>query len=397
MKNLRVFSALTLSFALNACGGGAGGVTPPGTPGGSHGHDQAKVIFTVVIPGGLSTSARRASYISTNTQSMSLVVNGGSPQVFALTPSSNANCTSSSGAIVCSNLEASAPPGTDSFVFTLYQNAVPLPTTPTVLSIAAVNNQVITMGVANQLGTFTLNPVLGSMSFSITAPGSGWSAGTAASGSVNIIAKDPSGATIIAPGSYVTAANVAAPIGLSTNQSADWTFSVDSGAAAATGSLAAPSDTASILYNGTAVNATTVTAASGSISATQTISALHGTMAATLSSSASAANYHITTAPPELDFYETGITGTVGLSETGYSGNFTLQSDTCNTTDDASATGNYLTFSPGVGNSGTSFTASALAAGTSAHPAICTATFADTFGQTLSVTFSVTTISFGLQ
>lgn len=313
---------------------------------------------------------------------MSLSVNGGAAQVFALTPSTNPSCSSGGGNIVCSNLTAIAAPGTDTFVFTMYKEATPLPATPTVLSIATITGEVIQEGVANQLGTFTLNPVIGTVAMSVGAPSGGYKAGTASSGNaITISTKDPSGATIIAPGSYVNASGTTTPIGLSSSTT-PFTFSA--------GTLNGPSASATLSYSGAAVNGTTTitAAASGVTPATQTISALTAPIVATLSSTASGSAYHINSATPELDFYSTGINGTVALSENGYSGTFTLTSTTC---------GSWVTFSPAVGNTGSSFTATAAAAGTSTTPAICTATFTDSFSQTLSVTFSVTTISYTLQ
>jgi hypothetical protein len=59
-----------------------------------------------------------------------------------------------------------------------------------------------------------------------------------------------------------------------------------------------------------------------------------------------------------------------------------------------------VSFSPSAGNSvtnGGAFTVSAVAAGTTTSPAICTATFEDSNSQTVSATISVTTLSFTLQ
>jgi hypothetical protein len=348
------------------------------------------VFFTVVIPSASSsTGSKRPAYVSSNTQSLSVTVNGGAAQIFGLTPATNPNCTTSGSGTTCANLQAVAPPGTDAFVFQLYKETIPLPPTPTVLSIADVNNQVVQLGVNNQLGTFTLNPVIGSIAFSITPPAGGFQPGSASSGNaLNFTVKDPSGATIIAPGIYVNASDAALPVVLTSTQS-PFAFSVDGGATAATGSLSGPSDVATLAYSGASVNTTTtLKAAAGSITASQTIAALTAPINVSLSSSASGNDYHITTAPPELDFYATGISGTAALSESGYSGQFTLQSTTC---------GSWVSFSPAVGQSATSFTVNAIGAGTSSTPALCTATFGDTNGQTISATFSVTTISFGLQ
>lgn len=383
MKTTRLL-ALGITFVLAACSGAGGGgtPTPPGVTGGPHG--MAAVDFTIVIPQNAvtATSRVRPTYISSNTQSLAMSVNGGASQVFALTPSTNSNCSTTSGTTTCTNLQAVAPVGTDNFVFTLYASTNG---SGSALSVAAVNNKVVQEGVANQLGQFTLNPVIGSIGLGI--PGS-FTAGTSSSGNaINITAKDPSGATIIAPGSYVDSSDTTTPIAL-TSTATSFTFSVDAAAAAATGSLSGPSDSATLAFNGS-VGSSTIKAASGSINATQVINPTAQPIVLGLSSSASAADYSITTSPAELDFYTSGITGTVTPSEAGYSGTYSLSSSTC--------TSSEVSFSPTVGNSASSFTVSAVAAGTTASPAICTATFEDTNGETATATFSVTTISFGLQ
>ncbi|MDE2481702.1 MAG: hypothetical protein KGN02_05895 [bacterium] len=390
--------AFLFAFCAAGCGGSGGGVgKPPVVP---PSHDMGDIRFTIVVPNQTAIASAHVgpSYISSNAHTLVLTVNGGTPQIFGLTPSTDPNCSTTSGTTTCSNLDASAPFGTDTLSFQLDQEATPLPASPTVLATTVIANEQVLEGVANQLGTFTLNPVIGSISFSLSEPSGGFQPGTASSGNaINVLVKDPSGATVIAPGTYVTASDAANPIGLTSSQGA-FTFSVDGASAAATGSLSGPSNAATLGYSGATVAATTtISATAGAITASQTIAALQAPITATLTSSASGNDYHVVTAPPELDFYATGITGTIALAENGYAGSFTLQSDTCNTTDDASATGNYLSFSPGKGQSGSSFTVSANAAGTSANPAICTATFTDANGQTLSVTLSVTTISFGLQ
>lgn len=320
---------------------------------------------------------------------MELIVNGGTAQTFGLTPGTNPNCSTTGGVTTCANLSAAAPYGTDSFTFKLFEDSLPLPGSPTLLSTTTVNNEVVQEGVANQLGTFTLNPVIGSFSFSLTEPGGGFSPGTASSGNaINTILKDPSGAIILGLGAYADATDTLTPIVFTSSQT-PFSFSIDGGTAGASGSLSTPADSATLSYSGASVGSTTtITAATPSFTATQTIAALTAPIQSSLSSSAAAADYHIITAPPEIDFYATGISDTVGLSEAGYSGSFTLQSTTC---------GSWVSFSPSVGNSATSFSATAQSAGTSANAAICSATFSDTYGQTLSVTFSVTTISFGLQ
>ncbi len=328
-------------------------------------------------------------YVSSNTHSMALIVNGGTPQIFALTPSTNPNCSVGGGATICSNLQAVAAPGTDSFEFAMYQQALPLPPSPTTLSIATVNNEVVSQGVANQLGTFTLNPVLGSLALSVAEPTGGFMPGTSSSGNaISIAAKDPSGATIIGPGYYVNASGTPTPLSLTSNQT-PFTFSVNGAAPSVDGIENGPSDSATLAYSGTSVGAPTIISAGvGSLIASQTISTLTKPISVALTSSAPGGDVHIVTGPYELDFFTTTITGTVALSELGYAGTFTLNSTTC---------GSWVAFSPGVGSTGALFTVTAAAAGSSSTPAICTATFGDMFGQTVNVTFSVTTIGFNVQ
>ena len=385
---MRRLAAVLVLVGLAGCGG-AGSAPPAGGSGSGSGKggDSAKVLFTITIPKSPASSSKRArpDYVSSNTQSLGVTVNGGTAQVFGLTPSTDSDCSSTSGSTVCT-LQAAAPPGTDSFAFALYEQAVPLPTNPTALSVAVVSNQVIAEGVANQLGTFTLNPVLGSVALSLGEPGGGFSPGTASSdNAVNLTAKDPSGAVIIAPGDYANSSDTLTPITLSASTS-PFTFSVDSGSYASTGTLNGPSDSATYAYSGTGLSGTTtIEAASGSITASQTIGALLAPIVITLGSSASAADYHVTTSPAELDFYESSISGTATLSEEGYSGSFSVESSTCSNSEVS------------LSQSGDTFTVNAVAAGTSGSPALCSVTFEDSNGQTASATFSVTTVSFGLQ
>lgn len=371
--------ALIFSFALAGCGGGAPGPGPSTAP--PHG-DMAKVVFSVVIPGAPgSSSARRPDYVSSNTQSLTVTVNSGTPQVFALTPATNPNCSASGGETTCSNLVAVAPPGTnDDFTFDMFASTNG---TGTPLSIANDDNVEINKGVANQLGTLTLNPVLGSIAMSVSGS---YAAGTSSSGNaIDITAKDPSGATIIAPGDYITSSGTANPIGLGLSGAGAANFTLSAS------SLAGPSNSATLAYNGNDGAVTVTASATGVTSQQQTITPTAQPITLTLASSASAADYLITNGPYELDFYASGITGTVTPVETGYSAPFTLQSTTCSSSE--------VSFSPSAGNSvsnGSAFTVSAVAAGSNASPAICTATFADTNGQTVSATFSVTTIGFTL-
>jgi len=108
----------------------------------------------------------------------------------------------------------------------------------------------------------------------------------------------------------------------------------------------------------------------------------------------SCANGTMTTAG-SAQFTAIGDTATLTPSETPAS-TYTLKSDTCNTTDDPSAGGNWATFSPGVGHSGSSFTVTAENAGANGNPAKCQAVISDAFGQTVTIDIGVTLSNIGI-
>ena len=378
--------------------------------------EMGLVHVSIVIPPKLRGGARRPAFVSPNSQSLGVSVDGGAVQPIGLTPATNPDCTGDGDTtpIVCTGLAIAAPPGSDTFTLDLYEQAlaggqIPIGatllsqyTTPTPLTIA--------VGVANELGTFTMNPIVGSLSLQVGAPAGGYAAGSAASGiAVTVTAKDPSGATILSPGKYLDAGGDAAPIVISTSQSAApfssaFSFSVDGGNVGSTGSLNGPGDSVTLDYSGLTVGATTFTAKSGTTSAIATAPPIQG--AATLAASCAESNIDTCSGGTTADagsiaFTELGDTATLTPSEPGwtpspYSQLFTLQSDTCNLTDDASATGNWASVSPAAGNTATSFTVTAQNAGSDATPAICTVTLADGTGQTLTVDVSVTTSGFGV-
>jgi hypothetical protein len=388
----RFLLVAVVAVAMASCSPSGGGTTTSVT---SAGGGTALTSFTIVIPLGTvaASSVRRAQYVSANSKSIGVTITNGvsttGPTYFSL---SGAGCTTASNVTTCT-YQMAAPVGTDAFAFTLYSDTYTTggaaPSTP--LSTANVPNQVIQVGVANQIGTFTLNPIIGSMQIAVSQPVGGFTVGSASNGAVNLTVKDASGATIIAPGVYVNASDTTTPIGLTSSQT-PFTFALDGGTAASTGTLNGPSDTAILDYSGIGLTGTTTitAAAAGVTSATQVLPATGvDPIVATLSSSASGSQYHITTSPAELDFYASGITGTIALAETGYAGTFTLASSTCSSS--------FVTLSPGVGQTGSSFTIGAVSGGTTGNKAICSATFTDTNGQSLSATFTVTTISYSFQ
>ena len=97
-----------------------------------------------------------------------------------------------------------------------------------------------------------------------------------------------------------------------------------------------------------------------------------------------------------VQFYALGDTATLTPSESGPAATFTLSSDTCNTTDDPSAGGNWATFSPAAGQSGTAFTVTARNGGANGNPSHCTAVFADNHGQSVTIDVGVTVSNIGI-
>jgi hypothetical protein len=421
MTRLRVrLAALLLAGGLAACSGGGGTGTPgalsqgnPNPPGGTS--SPASVSFRLTIPPKRSHHAagRAPHYVSAATQSMTVTVNGAAPQAFSLIPASNANCSGNGTTtpIVC-NLSAQAPAGSDTFALNLYSNALvdgEVPAHATLLSTYTTPTPLtIVLGQANSLGTFTLDPVVASLAISLALPGGGLAAGTSSSFAVTVTAKDGAGETIIAPGTYVNASGTASPIVLSqshTTAPLDTAFQfVSGGSSSSTATLADPTATASISYSGLSVSGTTITAKSGSLTATASIPAVLGaaSVAVACTQSTDACSDGTTSSAGSIDFSATGDTATLTPSETGwtsspFSQKFTLKSDTCNTTDDASATGNWATISPAVGGSAASFTVTSVnASANSSTPAQCVATVQDGAGQQIQIDIAVTLSNIGV-
>jgi len=121
MRRLLALSVLVL-LALPSCGGGGAALLRSigsGGSGSTPATGKRGVAVTVVIPAsGTSTSSvvRNPKTISPSTQSVTVSVNGGTPQIFDATGSS---CTSTNGAIACT-FTVGAPYGLDTFLILTY-------------------------------------------------------------------------------------------------------------------------------------------------------------------------------------------------------------------------------------------------------------------------------------
>lgn len=144
-----------ITFVLTACGGGGGGRSSVGLPGsGPAGNGtRGNVQFTLTIPAANSTSSsarRTPQTVSSQTQSVAVTVNGGTPQI---TNVSSSTCTGTAP-IVCT-ISVGAPYGLDGFLVLTYsgQNA-----TGTALNAAAFTFNVTQGG--NNSATVTAGNLL---------------------------------------------------------------------------------------------------------------------------------------------------------------------------------------------------------------------------------------------
>ncbi len=405
---------IAVAVALAACGGGSG--TPPGIPQASPTPSRAPGLatFSITIPRRSATSPSlvHRNYVSENTRSMTVIVNGGPPEPIGLTAATNPNCTGDgvTTPIVCTNLSASAAPGDDTFTFNLYKDTLVRgtePPNPTLLSSYTTPVEHIVSGTNNALGTFTANPVVGGVPIALTYPAGGFGIGVSACYPISIAAKDPSGATILGGGLFVDALGNAAPITLSSDLSAPYntfiTFSATGCAPTSQTSIVftSPGQTANVITLGGVHPLFHFTASGGGFTSSTQIPGAPGTPTIALTC---AQSFDVCSngSPPLASFGQVGDTATVTISEPGwtnapFSQGLTLSGDTCNTTDNPNATGNWATFSPGLGSVSARFTVTATGAGTPAAPAICKATFSDLMGNSATMSVQVTASSVGLQ
>ncbi|HET9095182.1 MAG TPA: hypothetical protein VFN37_00860 [Candidatus Baltobacteraceae bacterium] len=181
-------------FALAACAGGGGG---PAVPSGGSAQHPSSAVFSISIPA--RSTARSPGYVSPNTQSLTIGVNGAAPSVTQNVTSSSGGCTSSGtsaasgGGITCS-VTVSAPVGSDTFTVTLYSG------TNAGGAKLATGSVTATIGSAPTSVDITLDGVVDSVLIGLgnSMP----TAGSATTIAVTVMAKDASGATIISPGGY---------------------------------------------------------------------------------------------------------------------------------------------------------------------------------------------------
>jgi virginiamycin B lyase len=219
---LRLVGAGMIAALAAACSGGGGTSVAPSTAVLAPSKPQmASVTFTMKWTGGTQSVVRNPRYVPATARSVSVNVNGGTPQYL------NAPA---------STIVIDAPVGTDTFNFATYddQNGQ-----GNVLSRASVTKAIV-LGAANTV-TAVLNGVVTSLTISLSNPSP--NAGVPATVNVNASAKDADGNTIVGPGDYTT------PIRLSIQ---DDTNSGTLSLSATT--LPNSSTTATLTYNGGTLN-----------------------------------------------------------------------------------------------------------------------------------------------
>jgi streptogramin lyase len=225
-RGVSLLGACAIAVLAAGCSGGGGSTAAPAlphaAPQGPTSSAMAQVTFTMNWGSSTTTSSVRAPrYVPPTARSVSVSVNGGTPQYL------NAPATT---------IVIDAPIGTDTFVFQTYdeQNGQ-----GNVLSRATVTKTIVS-GAANTV-TAVLNGVVASVTISLS--NSSPNAGVPATVNVNVAARDADGNTIVGPGDY------SVPIHLAVSDTTNsGTLSLS------TNNLPNASTTATLTYNGGTLN-----------------------------------------------------------------------------------------------------------------------------------------------
>ena len=325
----RTVATALIFGALAACGGGGSTPNPSSTENPSPtglGPQTLPVSVSLFVPSSRSSksssahlAARRLRplYLPTSVNSVAIqqteaagsVVTGAPITILVI---GGLSCVAGSGGQTCT-VTLQGALGQDAWQIKSYLTG---DGTGTAVSINT-GTLVVLIGVANVL-SLTLNPILASLAFLPV----GYSANAIATSILPLVlqAKDTAGAIIIGPGTYVTTANVANPITLSSSSAGHVVLQTSTaGAATVTLTTTATNNLAQIAYDGTLVaGSQTVTASAAGITAatfalTLTLAAGGLVVPATVSLGA---NLGTTTTP-------------LAISEPGYGGTFTLTSSSC--------------------------------------------------------------------
>ena len=164
----RATVGLFLCAVFAGCGGGGSSgsslqpqVLPTSVP--SPATLSSKVAITIRIPPASSAGAsagRRPRYVSANSRSASIAVNGATPVVIDLSANSSA-CTPDSGAGRTCTISVAAPVGTDTFAETLFAGADAtgglLSTGKTSATVVAGKTNVVTLSLDGVIAALSLS------------------------------------------------------------------------------------------------------------------------------------------------------------------------------------------------------------------------------------------------
>lgn len=361
---LAVVAALGILSGAGCAGGGATGSSagsPVITP------QAQKVAFVVKIPvtsSSTSSAVRKPSYVPTNTASVTFEVSAdggstyGSPQAVNIDITNATQCPQSAGYYNC-QAYFDAPIGTITLRVKAWSAAGG---TGNVLSEAIVSNQVIVEGADNAVSV-TLDGVVATLQLSLSP--SSIAAGTDSTFTAQVGGKDASGNTILVPpGKLVDASGNALNPTLAAGASAS-----DFAIAAYDSS----NNSFSVEYNGDTPITGPITFTLSQSSYTDATASLTVNPLPTLGVS-----------PSALQFLNTTDTKDVTITESGYgSGNFT-------TATSAGCSGVITVPASVTASSGSATLTVTPVANGGVSPAACTITVTDSYGQTATVTATVT-------
>ena len=271
--NIRLLLLASTLVLLVAFIAGCGGSNPMATNSGGTGNSLPATTFSssfkITIPGSSSRSAAsvqhaaRPNFISENTQSLTISINGGPATIFNLTATSE-GCSQPGGAgtpISClENIQT--PAGTnEAWVFNMFSG-----TNGTGSLLAAASDAISVTG-PGFLGTFTLNGVVSSYTLAWSNGAPKLTAGTTATATLNLVVKDASGAVILAPGSYADAKGNAVTFTLADDLSSHGTpfatttlsYGFDKTNVTAPDGTASPSNAFTFTYGGLSIPGSTIT------------------------------------------------------------------------------------------------------------------------------------------
>ena len=370
--SIRFFVCLMMSLLLAGCGGGGGGTSmsphaaypsPSSTAGATKNAQRVAIHLKIAETPTASSNARKTQYVSPATSGV-LVQVYASPQsanptaigtsATDVSPGSS-SCAGATGTRTCT-IYIPAPPGTDDFVFTTYDQAPAAGTTTfsanaNILSIGKVT-QTINLGVTNVVNV-SLGGVIASLT--TTPVSESAAAGAASTYTLAITAADADGYAIIA-GSTDPYNN---PIAVTVTETGgtnvtSLTLGGASGSGTSSVQMTQSTQTVTVLYSGGGApgySAQIAVAASGIPTQTTTFTPLYLT---------SGSPYY---AAGALSFTAPAQTANLNLAEAGFRGTFVATASGC---------ANVASVSAPVAGPTSSVT---VTAGTSAGT--CTITFSD--------------------